>query len=94
MLDKEDIPVSPLHFPSSTFIDLKDFSDEDVSLLVNSNMNVSNSFPTPILDLYLLEDMPSNLNQVQGQSFEIVKDYLKTMFGAPHLLNKLKSLDY
>jgi hypothetical protein len=35
-----------------------------------------------------------NLNQVQGRSFEIIKDCLKTLFVAPHLSNKLRSLDY
>jgi len=90
----EDNLVSPSHFPSSTFIDLRDFFVEDVSLLVSSNGNVSSSFPAPVLDVYLLEDMPSNLNQVQGWSFKTVKDYLKTMFVAPHLSNKLRSLDY
>jgi hypothetical protein len=34
-LDKEDIPISSSHFPSSTFIDLNYSSNEDVSLLRN-----------------------------------------------------------
>jgi hypothetical protein len=35
VLDKDDTLVSYLHFPSSTYIDLRDSFDEDVSLLVN-----------------------------------------------------------
>jgi hypothetical protein len=61
---------------------------------VSTNVNVSSSFLAPILDVYLLEDMLWNLNQVQGRSFEIIKDCLKTLFVAPHLSNKLRSLDY
>jgi hypothetical protein len=57
-------------------------------------MNVSSSFPPPISNVYIMEDMFSNLNQVQGRSFEIVIDYLKTMSIAPHSSNELRSLDY
>ncbi len=56
-LDKGDTLVSPSHFPSSTFIDFRDFFNEDVSLPVSTNVNVSSSFLAPILDVYLLEDM-------------------------------------
>jgi hypothetical protein len=31
---------------------------------MSSNMNVFGSFSAPILDVYLVEDVPSNLNQV------------------------------
>jgi hypothetical protein len=93
-LDKENTPVSSSHFPSSTFIDLNDFFDEDVSLHVSFDMNVFGSFPALILDVYHVWDMLSNLNQVYGQSFETIIDDLKTMFIAPHLSNELRSLDY
>ncbi len=63
-LDKEDTPVSSSHFPSSTFIDLNDFSNEDVSLHVSFDMNVFGSFSALILDVYHVEDMPSNLSKV------------------------------
>jgi hypothetical protein len=62
MLDKEDIPISSSHFPSSTFIDINDSFDEDVSLLVSFDMNVFGSFSALILDVYHVEDVPSNLN--------------------------------
>jgi hypothetical protein len=57
-------------------------------------MNVSSSFSTLVLDVCLVEDVHSNLHQVQGQSFKIVIDYLKAIFFAPHLSNELRSLDY
>jgi hypothetical protein len=63
--NKEDTPVSYLHFPSSTFIDIIDFANEDLFLLVNSDVNVFGSFSTLVLDVYLVEDMLSNLNQVR-----------------------------
>jgi hypothetical protein len=47
----ENILVSSLHFPSSTFIDFSNFSNEDVYLLVSSNANVSSSFLASILDV-------------------------------------------
>ncbi len=93
-LDKEDTPVSSSHFRSSTFIDFNDSSDEDVYLFVNSDINVSSSFLAPTSDVYPTEDVPSNLNYIQDQSFKTVIDCLKAMSIAPHLLNKLKSLDY
>jgi len=62
MLDKEDIPISSSHFPSSTFIDINDSFDEDVSLLVSFDMNVFGSFSALILDVYHVEDVSSNLN--------------------------------
>jgi hypothetical protein len=65
-LDKKDTQVSFLHFPSSTFINLNDSSDEDVSLPVNPYMNTFGSFLALVLDVYPMEDVPSNLNQVQG----------------------------
>ncbi len=61
-LDKEDILVSSSHFPSSTFIDINDSFDKDVSLLMSFHMNVFGSFPALILDVYHVEDVPSNLN--------------------------------
>jgi hypothetical protein len=64
MLDKEDTPVSSLHFPSSTFIDFNDSSNEDVYFLVSFDVNVFGSFPTSILDVYPVQDVPSNLNRV------------------------------
>jgi hypothetical protein len=93
-LDKEDTLVSSSHFLSSTFIDLSNFYNKDVSLLVSFDVNVFGSFPLLILDVYIMESVLSNLNQIQGQSFEILIDYLKAMFVTPHPLNKLKSLDY
>jgi hypothetical protein len=42
--DKKDTPLSYLHFLSSTFIDLNDSSNEDVSLPVSFDVNVSDSF--------------------------------------------------
>jgi hypothetical protein len=62
--NKEDILISSSHFPSSTFIDCNDFFYEDVSLPMSSNMNVYGSFPPPVLNVYIVEDMPSNLHQV------------------------------
>ncbi len=64
MLDKKDTPISFSYFPSSIFINLSNSSDEDVCLPMSSNMNVFGSFSAPILDVYLVEDVPSNLNQV------------------------------
>jgi len=92
-LDKEDFLVSFSHFLSSTFINLNDSFDEDVHLPMNSDMNVYGSFPTSVLDVYLV-DVLSNLNQVQGRSFEIVINCLTTMSVAPHSSNELRSLDY
>ncbi len=66
VMDKEDIPVSSSHFSSSTFIDLSNSSNEDVCMLMNFDVNISNSFLALILDVYPMEDVPSNLNQVQG----------------------------
>jgi hypothetical protein len=63
-VDKEDTFVSSSHFPSSNFINLNDSSDEDVSLHVSFDMNVFGSFLALILDVYPIEDMLSNLNQV------------------------------
>jgi len=63
-LDKEDTPVSSSHFPSSTFIDLSDSSNEDVSLPVSFDVNVFGSCLALVLDVYIVEDMLSNLNQV------------------------------
>jgi hypothetical protein len=51
MLKNENTLISSLHFPSSTFIDFNNFSDEDVYLLVSSNANVSGSFLASILDV-------------------------------------------
>ncbi len=61
VLKKEKL-VSSSHFPSSTFIDLNDSFDEDVCLLVSSNMNVSSSLPALVSDVYPMEDVFSNLN--------------------------------
>jgi hypothetical protein len=63
-LDKEDTLVSSSHFLSSTFIDFSNFSNKDVSLLVNFDVNVFGSFPLLILDVYIMENVPSNLNQI------------------------------
>jgi hypothetical protein len=56
--DKDYTLVSSSHFLSLTFIDLNYFSNEDVSLLMSSNMNVFSSFLAPILNVYLVEDVP------------------------------------
>jgi hypothetical protein len=61
---------------------------------VNFDVNVSSSFLALILDVYLEEDVPSNLNQVEGWSFKIIIDYLKAMSIGPHSSNELKSLNY
>jgi hypothetical protein len=63
--NKEKILVSSLHFPSSTFIDLSDCFDEDVSLPMSSNMNVYGSFLPLVLGVSTLEGVPSNLGLVQ-----------------------------
>jgi hypothetical protein len=68
VLDKEDTLVSSLHFPSSTFIDLSDSANEGVFLPVSFNVNVFGSFPTLVLDVYLVEDVPSNLNQIKVET--------------------------
>ncbi len=94
MSDNEDTPVSSSHFPSSTFIDFNNSSDEDVYPLVSFDVNVSSSFLAPILNVCHVEDMPSNLNQVQGRSFKTIINCLKEMFVAPHSSNELRSLDY
>jgi len=91
---KQDVLISSSYFPSSTFIDLNNRSNEDVCLLMSSDVNVCSSFSASISDMYPMQDMPSNLNHVQGQSFETIIDYLKAMFVAPHLSNELKPLDY
>ncbi len=57
-------------------------------------MNVFGSFSTLVLNMYHLEDLPSNLNHVQGWSFETIIDCLKVMFVAPHSSNESRSLDY
>jgi hypothetical protein len=85
--------VSSLHFPSSTFIDISDSSDEDVSMLVSFDANVFGSFPPSVSDVYIVDDVPSNLNHVKGRSFETVINCLKALFVAPHSSNEL-SLDY
>ncbi len=63
--NKEDTLISSLHFLSSTFIDLSDSINEDVFLPMSSNMNVFGSSLTLVLDVYLVEDVPSNLNQIR-----------------------------
>jgi hypothetical protein len=60
--NKEDILVSSLHFPSSTFIDLSNYCDEDVSLHVGYNINVYGLFPSLVLGVSILHGMPLNLN--------------------------------
>jgi hypothetical protein len=85
--------VSSLHFPSSTFIDLTDSSDDDVSMLVSFDVNVFGSFPPPVSNVYIVDDVPSNLKRVKGRSFETVINCLKAFFVAPHSSNEL-SLDY
>jgi hypothetical protein len=64
--NKEDALISSSHFLSSTFIDLNNSFDEDVSLPMSFNMNVYGLFPAPISNVYIVEDMPSNLNMVHG----------------------------
>ncbi len=59
-LDKENTLISALHLLSSTFIDLSDSANEDVFLPVNFDVNVFSSFFTLVLDVYLVEDVPSN----------------------------------
>jgi hypothetical protein len=61
ILKKEKL-VSSSHFPSSTFIDINDSSNEDVCLFVNFDVNFSSSFPALVLDVYHMEDVSSNLN--------------------------------
>ncbi len=57
-------------------------------------MNILGSFPTSILNMYPMEDMPSNMNHVLGWSFKTIIDYLKVIYVAPHSLNELRSLNY
>jgi len=59
-LDKENTLISALHLLSSTFIDLSDSANEDVFLPMNFDVNVFGSFFTLVLDVYLVEDVPSN----------------------------------
>jgi hypothetical protein len=78
------VSISSSHFPSSTFIDLNDSFDEDVCLPVSFEENVFGSFLASISNMYLVEDVLSNLNQVQGRSSKIVIECLKAMSIAPH----------
>jgi hypothetical protein len=55
------------------------------------NVNDSSSFLPLVLDVYIVEDVPSNLNQVQSQSFETIIDCLKAISVALHSLNELRS---
>ncbi len=48
---KQKMPISSLHFPSSTFIDFNDSFDEDVYLPVNSDVNVFGSFSALVSDM-------------------------------------------
>jgi len=91
---KNKMLISSSHFPSSTFIDLNDSFDEDMCLPVSSDMNISSPFLALVSNVYLEEDVPSNLNQVHGQSFVTVIDCLKGMSIASHSSNELRSLDY
>jgi hypothetical protein len=81
---KQKVSISSSHFPSSTFIDLNDSFDEDVCLPVSFEENVFGSFLASISNMYLVEDVLSNLNQVQGRSSKIVIECLKAMSIAPH----------
>jgi hypothetical protein len=94
LLDKEDTLVSSSHFFSSTFIELNNSFDEDVSPPMSFNMNVYGLFSALISNVYPMEDMLSNLNMVHVWSVENVIDCLKVMSVVPHLSNKLRSLDY
>ncbi len=57
-------------------------------------VNVSSSFSPSISDVYTMEVVLSNINQVQGRSFDTIIDCLKAMFVAPYLSNELRSLYY
>jgi hypothetical protein len=70
--DKEEIPISYYHFPSSTFIDINDCSNDDVSMLVSVDVNVCGSFLPLVSKVSTLEGVLLNFNQVQGRSFEII----------------------
>ncbi len=94
MLDKEEIPISSSHFPSSTFINLNNCSDEDVSLPMSFDVNVCGSFLPLVSKVSTLEGVLLNLNQVQGWSFKIIINCLKAMFVTPHSSNELRYLDY
>ncbi len=63
---KQKMPISSSHFPSSTFIDLNNSINEDVCLPMSFVVNVYGSFSALVSDVYLVEDVPSNLNQIQG----------------------------
>jgi len=69
--DKYEIPISSSHFPSSTFIDLNNSSDEDVSMLMSFDVNVYGSFLRLVLEVYTMEGMPLNLNQVWAKASKL-----------------------
>ncbi len=73
-INKKDNPI--LIFPSSTFINFNDYFNENVSLPMNFNVNVYGSLSPLVLGMSILKGIPSNLDQVQRQSFEIVIDCL------------------
>jgi hypothetical protein len=83
-IDKKDNPISITHFLSSTFINFNNYYNEDVSLLVSFDVNVYSSLSPLVLGVSTLEGIPSNLDQVQHQNFEIVIKCLKKMFATPH----------
>ncbi len=91
--DKEDTQVSFFHFPSSTFINFNNSFDEDVLMPMSPYVNTFGSFLALLLDVYHVEDVPSNLNQVQGRNFKTIINYLKARSVAPYSSNKLRSLD-
>ncbi len=72
---------------SSTFIDLNNYSSEDVSLPTSFDMNVCGSFLPLVSGLSTLEGMPLNLNQVQDFFLEyfawckVITTNIKNCFG-------------
>ncbi len=62
--NKKDNLISSSHFPSSTFINLNDCSNENISLPVSFDVNVYGSISPLVSGMSTLEGIPSNLDQV------------------------------
>jgi hypothetical protein len=62
VINKEDNPISSSHFPSSTFINFNNYSNENVSLPVSFDVNVYGSLSPLVLGVSIVEGIPSNLD--------------------------------
>jgi hypothetical protein len=86
----QETPISSFHFPSSTFIDLGNSSDEDVCLLVSSNVDVFGSFSTLILNgSCALKSKSSSRLELQNHNILFESNVYCT-----HLSNELRPLNY